>query len=467
MADPGDPVPSLGDASALLLRSVSVQLRRLLPRAGSRRLQPPRSPAGPPVAPQAHAAPRPRATTRPVRRRILWRHLLTCVALLVGIAASTAGLTWWSWQTLQDRRVQLGGEQALRKNTSDRSLVDDLVQREDKGVLAPTDKKTRPGTATLERSGGSRSARAPKSVSIDGRIVAVGLIGVALAAATGASVLVLRRYRRRAAAAPLIVDLRPTLEPRPEVEVAAEADPEPVLEPDPEADLEPEPPLAIDLDEPAPAVASSADVLPDAVPDDAAVTALLVEQRLPEPAERYPVALAAEPAVPAGTALPLAEDLVRAAPSSGWPVEQEPVTAGGRWPVEAPRPADSARYDGLSEDEAARERIFDRRATRQVPYVQPAWMWWAEQNAPVTVQDLSVTGLRCLFGSAPGTTAPPAPALGDDVRIFFPVGGSTVKVNTRVQWKEYTPQGTEMGVEFVDLSQEDAVAIRTYAAAAD
>lgn len=467
MADPGDPVPSLGDASALLLRSVSVQLHRLLPRAGSLRLQPSRTPAVPPVAPQAHAAPQPRATTRPVRRRILWRHLLTCAALLVGIAVSTAGLTWWSWETLQDRRVQLGGEQALRKNTSDRSLVDDLVQREDKGVLAPTEKKTRPGTATLERSGGSRSAPAPKSVSIDGRIVAVVLIGVALAAATGASVLVLRRYRRRAAAAPLIVDLRPSLEPRPEV--AAEADPEPVLEPDPEADLE-QPPLAIDLDEPAPAVASAdvpPDAVPEALPDDAAVTALLVEQRLPEPAERRPAALAAEPAVPAGTALPLAEDLVGAVPSSGWRVEQEPVTAGGRWSVEAPLPPDSARYDGLSEDEAARERIFDRRATRRVPYVQPAWMWWAEQNAPVTVQDLSVTGLRCLLGSAPGVKEPQAPALGDGVRIFFPVGGSTVKVSARVLWKEYTPQGTEMGVEFVDLPQEDAVAIRQFAAAAD
>ncbi|MEX2291030.1 MAG: PilZ domain-containing protein [Mycobacteriales bacterium] len=465
MADAGDPVPSLGDASALLLRSVSAQLRRLRPRVPARARLTLRPPAAPTVARDV------RATTPPVRRRILWRHLLTSAALLVGIAGSTAGLTWWSWQTLQDRQVQLAGEQSLSKNSSDRSLVGDLVRREEKreekGVLAPRE-KTGPGSRTLESSGGNRSASAPRSVSVDGRIVAFGIIAAALAAAAGASRLVLRRYRLRAAAAPLIVDLRPSLEPRPEVEVAAdpelEPDPEAELEPDPEAELEP----AADPHGQAAAVASAEDLPDEAagnLPDDAAVAGLLVEQRLPEPAEHRPVALAAEPAGPAGTAVSLAENGV--VPSAGWPVEQEPVAAGGALALLASLPADSDSYDGVSEDEAARERIFDRRATRRVPYVQPAWIWWAEQNAPVTVQDLSVTGLRCLLGSAPGAAALQAPALGDEVRIFFPVSGSTIKVNTRVQWKEYTPQGTEMGVEFVDLPQADAVVIRQFAAAAD
>lgn len=420
MDSPREPVPSLGDAAALLLRSAAAQLRRSLPR--------PRQPAAPgsPLTPARVAS---------GRRRLLSRHVITCVALLIAIFGSTAALTWWSWQTLQDRQVQLGGERDLRSSSADeRSLVDDLVKREDAG-LEPPRSAAGPGPAGLERPTPQLPASAAKSISLDGRIIAGAVIVIALAAATGASWLVVRHFRRKAAAAlPASKGARAWLDNLPDLEPVA-----------------PEEPESAAVGEKEPAATPDQSEAPDV---DEQVAALLVEQRRDAPAD--PVALTPEPSrARDGIALDLAE------PSGNAAWAAEPAAAGGGTgtALKAPLAPDPVGHD-LAEDAAARERIFDRRVSRRVPYVKPAWLWWAELNAPVTIQDLSLTGLRCLLGAPAGGAAPAAPALAHQVRVFFPVNGSTMKAGGRVQWREHTPQGIQMGVEFVDLSPEDVAAVR-------
>jgi hypothetical protein len=418
MASPGDPVPSLSDAVTLLLRSASAQLRRSVRRSDR------------PVA--AASASTSRSTAPSPRRRLPLRQLLTCIGLLLAIFGSTAGLTWWSWQSLQDRQVQLGGERELRSQDQSRSLDGDLVKkREDRGLEAPVAQQ-KPGQSSLDRSTPSLPSPRGKSLSLDGRVVALVVIAAAVAAATGASWLVVRRFQRRAAAAAAApvddpwLDRRPTDEP--DVDLRREAD---------AAQLDP-----------------SAAVLPD----EPSVAALLVEQRRPESPEGQPVGLLPEPAGAPAIGLTVPQDLAAPLPSSTVPAEKPAARAAAGWPVGSAEPVEPAGY-GLADEEAARERIFDRRAARRMPYVQPAWLWWGERNAPVTVQDLSLTGLRFLFGG-PSEPSVQAPGLGDLVRVFFPVSGSTVKAAAKVLWKEHTPQGMQMGVDFDELPADDVARLR-------
>lgn len=430
MDSPREPVPSLREAATLLLRSAAVQLRRSVPQ--------PRQPvaAGSPGAPIRLAA---------CRRGTVPRHVVTCAAVLLVIVGATAALTWLSWQTLQDRQVQLGGERDLPSSSADeRSLVDDLVRRDETKTDSPPAASVERGPASLERPTSQLPTSGATSISLDGRILAGAVIAAALAAATGASLLVVRHFRRRNAAE-LQLQLQLLDDPR------AWLDDLPDLQP--ALPQEPEGPLVMHEEEPLAAAEQRQD-------DDTErqVASLLVEQRRDESAGLGPDRLGVEPPEATGGSLPL--DLVEQVAAASWTVDPPAAEAGGGLALQAPLAPDSARYDDLVADDAARERIFDRRVSRRVPYVKPAWLWWAEQNAPVMVQDLSLTGLRCLLGAPAGTAAPVAPALADQVRVFFPVNGSTVKAAARVQWREHTPQGTQMGLEFVDLPADDVAAVR-------
>lgn len=422
MDSPREPVPSLGDAAALLLRSAAAQLRRSLPR--------PRQPVAPgsPVAPARLPAAR--------RRSVVSRHVLTCAALLLVIVGSTAALTWWSWQALQDRQVELGGERDLQSaSADDRSLLDDLVKREDAGLEAPAPAAGR-GPAVLERSTPQLPAPAGTSISLDGRIVAGAVIAIAVVAASGASWLVVRHFRRKAAAAlPVGNDARAWLDNLPDLEPVGPDEPE-----------------AAPVAEEEPAAAPEQSECPGV---DEQVAALLVEQRTDTPAD--PVALTPEPTRPTGG---IALDPAEAPGNAAWAAEPAAAGSGTTTALKAPVAPEARAYDDLAADAAARERIFDRRVSRRVPYIKSAWLWWAELNAPVTIQDLSLTGLRCLLGQPAGAAAPVAPALADQVRVFFPVNGSTIKAGARVQWREHTPQGIQMGLEFVDLPSDDLAAVR-------
>jgi hypothetical protein len=431
MASPGDPVPSLSDALTLLLRSASAQLRRSVRRSDR------------PVAAAAATASTSRSTAPSPRRRLPLRQLLTCIGLLLAIFGTTAGLTWWSWQTLQDRQVQLGAERELRSQDQSRSLAGDLVKkREERGLEAPVAQQ-KPGQSSLDRSTPSLPSPRGKSLSLDGRVVALVVIAAAVAAATGASWLVVRHFRRRAAAAATapVVDRR--LDRRPTDEPDAKERAEPAA-----AQVEPEPSEPVLAGQPSVA----------GLPSEPSEPALLVEQRRPDPQERQPAGLLPEPAGAPAIGLTVPQDLTEPLPSSALPGEQPAAPAGASSPVGSAEPVEPSRYDPDAE-EAARERIFDRRAARQVSYVQPAWLWWGERNAPVTVQGLSLTGLRFLIGGSADQQAQ-APGLGDPVRVFFPVSGSTVKAAAKVQWKERTPQGMQMGVEFDDLPADDGARLR-------
>jgi hypothetical protein len=429
MDDPREPVPSLGDAAALLMRSAAAQLRR----AGPRR-QP--VAAGSSVAADAPIAPVMSVRLATVgRRSLVSRHVVNCAAVLLVIVASTAGLTWWSWQTLQDRQVQFGGERDLRRSSSDeRTLVDDLVKREETGLDSPAAAASGQGPANLERPGPQLPTSTAKSISLDGRILAGAVIVTVLAAATGMSLLVVRHFRRKAAVELQALQTAPAktwLDDLPDL-----PDLQPITPQEPEtAPVMDEEDSAVSLDQPQDRNA------------DEQVAALLVEQRRdgPEP----------EP-----TDEPILVDRVEPPPAASWPVGPPTADAGTGVALKAPLAPEAVSYDDLAPEAAARERIFDRRVSRRVPYVKPAWLWWAEQNAPVTVQDLSLTGLRCLLASPAGAASPAAPALGDQVRVFFPVNKVTVKATARVQWKEHTPQGIQVGVEFVDLPADDVAAVR-------
>jgi hypothetical protein len=429
MDSPREPVPSLGDAAALLVRSAAVQLRRAVPR------RQPVAAGSPAASVRVAAAP---------RRSLVLRHVVTCAALLLVIVASTAGLTWWSWQTLQDRQVQLGGERDLRSSSADeRSLEGDLVKREETKIDSPAAASSERGPASLERPTARLPTSKAKSISLDGRILAGAVIVTVLAAATGVSLLVVRHFRRKAAAELQVLRDSPAwLGDLPDLQPTAAQEPEaaPVL--DEEEPAAPDQPQDRDAD-------GQVAALLDA--------ALLVEQRRVEPAGVGPGALVLEPAV-AGERVPL--DLAEPPAGASRVVDPPAADAGAGVALKAPLAPDPVSYDDLASEAAARERIFDRRVSRRVPYVKPAWLWWAEQNAPVMVQDLSLTGLRCLLGAPAGAAAPAAPALADQVRVVFPVNGSTVKATVRVQWREHTPQGTQMGLEFIDLLADDVAAVR-------
>lgn len=420
MVEPDDrakAVPSLADAWVLLLRSAALQLRRLRPAPRPTRVP---AAAGPP------------GDLDGARRRMAPREVLICLLLLLAIFGATAGTTWWSWQALQGRQVQLGGEQDLRAETDGRSLTGDLTQREERALEAAPARKE-PGSTVLERPSAGLPVPSGGDVSLDGRAVAGALIAVALAGATLLSRAVLRRYRQRA-----LLGSGSSLDasgPEPETRLA------PVPEQLERTESLPESPE--DALEPAPA---EADVRSD----------LLVEQRPPLPEESLRT-VGPEPTVL--TAVALSSE--PAGPSTAERLELSgPEPAGlATWSVRQPGPADADRHDATVE-ETARERIFDRQASRRLPYVQPAWLWWADQNAPVTVQDVSLTGLRCLLSATPGTPSFPAPPLGDAVRIFFPVSGATVKAAAQLQWKEQTPRGLQMGLDFVDLPEADTELLR-------
>lgn len=416
-AEPLEPVPSVADAWGLLLRSAAVQIRRLRPA--------PRVTRAPSAAGQRAKVPR-------VRPRIQPREVLSCLLLLLAIFGSTAGMTWWSWQTLQDRQVHLGGARDLRADREGRSLTDELVQREERALEGSPIKKREPGSTLLERSEDELPGQSGGNVSVDGRIVGGVVVVVMFGGAGLLSRVVLRRYRQRALLADRQAGLLERVELEPRTPVVGQPEEDPLSTPTEEA-LAPDPAEA------------------------AALLALLVEQRQPPPEESLqtvalePSALISASFPPAGSTSSTAERLEL--PDSG------SVTGSGGFAVGPARPADADRY-GVTPEQTPWERIFDRRVSRRLPYVQPGWLWWADQNTPVTVQELSLSGLRCLLSVPPGGAAVDIPSLGDSVRIFFPVNGTTVKAAGHLQLKEQTAAGLQMGLEFVDLPETDAELLR-------
>lgn len=336
------------------------------------------------------------------------------------IFAATSAVAWWSWETLQDRRLELGAEaQPLHDGSDRRLLTTDLVEREAAGTR-PRTSEPHSLSADLERSARPVRAVDAANITVDGRVAAGLVISAALGAATAASAWVVRRYPRRS---PLVAS------------VTREGwfDEQEVAEAGVDGEAESLGTVVGDPLEPA-----EADVTGQFAAEPAVQDGQVAEQT------SLPTALVAQRQPDGDEGVPGSVSRVVPLDSGGWPVS-----------ADAAEPPPQSSTFSTTSDVAARQRLYDRRMSRSVPYVHPAWLWWAEENAPATVQELGLVGLRCMLA----VPLDVGPALGAEARMFFPLNGSTMKVNARVSWKEHTADGMEVGLEFVGLTHDDSAAL--------
>lgn len=393
------------------------------------------------------------------------REQILCAFLLAMIMAVAVAGAWLTWQTLKDQQVQLEGQSAAQSEVKDEhSLEADLTKREGFNLAkSPAAPGTASRTAPTERVGGSGrtapSLQTSKPTTIDGTIVASVVTMVLLGAAAGAARLVLARYRRRHAD-----DAGAGRAQRSFVDLIGE-----------DSDLDPDEAVVADEDDRSREAAlhqdtegsPSEDPPVEGQPLAAAERAELEQSGLDVPEARPGAASMFEEqptALPEGESLLLDSPVVPAPRSSSWDVRQEADVSGrSSGPLASPLLEESSSFSVATQD-AASENIFDRRVARRVPHVESAWLWWGDANGPVMVQDLSATGLRLRF-PPPGSTPPPT--LGQSLRIFFPVSGTTVKAQGRVQWRRTVDGATEAGLQFLDLSAGDQELIEAVLLAAE
>jgi hypothetical protein len=388
--------------------------------------------------------------------------LAVCAGLLSLIVATAVGSTWLVWTALKDEQVRLQSERASSQvsSTSGRVLETDLEKQRDTSLLSDR-----------QPAGGERRAAAPKRVkeaprvvvdsggkgaTLDGKIVAGVVSLLVTSAATGACWLLLSRYRRRRSEGisvpvqetwPFLVV--PDGDVEPDTEAVSDSADDSVADPEDESGSDES------------GLEHSAAALGDA--DSPAETNVMALGGLPQDdAEQLgssAVQLQAAAAAVGGESLVLG-DVVVPEQRSSWDKGQEvPPATGSVRPV-TPSGTETASTYEVTDDRASAERIFDRREARRISYVQSAWMWWKDANGPVTVKDLSATGLRCELPGASAAGQVSAPAIGASVRIFFPLGGATAKIGAVVRWRKSIPGAMEVGLHFVDVQAADEERIR-------
>lgn len=372
------------------------------------------------------------------------RERTLCAVLLAVITVTAATGAWLTWRALKDQQVQLQGQATARSDVADEhSLEGDLATRDGSTVSKPST----PGRAApVERSTDSRrstpSIRTGSSTTIDGTVVAGVAVLVVLTVAAGAARLLVTRFRRSVEEAGVCTEVesspfRERREDDADPEIAAE-DVDALV--DDAADRQ-EPQVVDDVRVPSTGGSEAQALL---------LTGLPGEQ---DPPERS--ALLQEETAPAlAQSLLLDEPVVPLQRSSTWEAERdEPAPREPGRDLVSSFEQDSSSFEA-ADSTGPSERIFDRRISRRVPYVQSAWLWWGDANGPVTVQDLSATGLRLILVAAS------RPTPGQSVRIFFPVSGTTVKAQARVQWRKAAGDGLEVGLEFLDLPADDEELIK-------
>ena len=442
-----------------------------------------------------------RAVTGAVAGRV---ETIVTVALLVVVLSTVAAVTWLSWTGAQEERAAERSPQAAQTRSLDRDLTADERARQERQLetslerslgQSPAGRSPQRGAAPVaaepdepRSSGGSGTS---VTVTLDARLLVVLLGSVALLASAAGCWRLAAWYRRRRLsrlAAEEVSREEPGLdvrEPEPEPEPD---DPEATgSEPDAEPGGQPVEPEVVVLTEPA--VEAGVDRHPD----------LEVGTETDQPVTDVASAPAGDPAASAVEALlPVADH-----PTGGMPtrfeIDPQDAVAGERHGVLARSAPDGhslgpaaatvpAQRDALPledvdgqvtrvrvprephgegetielspEEAAVRERIFDRRVARRVAYEQQGWLWWGTANAPVTVQDLSATGLRCRLLLTPGVTPLEAPAVGEQLRVFFPASNDTAKVSALVRWRDRVESGVEVGLEFVELTARDEELVR-------
>jgi hypothetical protein len=414
-------------AAHATVRSLLLQLLGLVLRRAARALRPGRRPV-----------------TRTLRRR---RAALQCAAVLTAITVATMGLAALAWEATADARQAIRQASWSTEGRLEGSLEADeptrttaAAERRGPRLEGSTQKADGDGAQTP---GSAGSAKAVPAKGAEGWLLSVAAVVAALAAGGGAAVGVLRRYRAHSAEivderTPVIVDAaRWDDETRPETDDEGPADGEPAADPeaapDPEAAAHPEP---VDAE---PADAEPADAQPASVPHP-----------------RTPPARAVQPDSPAGTAAVLLGS--DAGPRQQFEPESEAPT-GSRGRLAEQRTVATASATPTA-SYAPVERLYERRAAPRIPYVQPGRMRWRDGEVALSVLDLSESGLRCEVRAAPGARAPSLPATAAYVKVTFPLSGQQVTLPAQAAWVRASPDGVQVGLQFLQLGASEAQMLR-------
>lgn len=329
------------------------------------------------------------------------RSALECASLLTAVVVVSMSLSWLSWHaTSAAREATGGGAPPAAESTLVADLTTSSVAERRSGAEPYTTRRQEHDGAETGR--GAAGAGAPATSGVGGEMLSMAAVGAVLLAGLVVARLVLRRYR---ASAP---DAEETAADTGDEHRPADRDEDRAADPD-------EHPADVPDDEEASGPPDSAGEVPEDPSPDAAA------------------------AVPDSDAGDRTDG--PAASTGGGPRRTDDYPAGQRYLAEAPT------Y-------ASRERVYERRAAPRVAYECDGHLRGRQQEAPVTVLDLSETGLRCRSSS---TSVPKA---NDYVQVTFPLGGELVTLTGQVSWRRTTADGTDLGVHFQRLSEADSQRLR-------
>lgn len=332
---------------------------------------------------------------------------LRCAALLTVVAVASLSLAWLTWQASASARTWAGGAEPSGDDRRETSLVADDLTR---SLVADRTRTTGTTTAAQTPPGGPGGEGGPAAPGIGGTVLSGTAVGAVLLAGLVAAFFILRRYRSKPAPAPDsalgdVQDTAPTAGPDDVEDSPGDGQASSARHPVEHDEGEPEDCSAGDLP-----VGDDASAAPD-VPSAAR-----------PPVDRSPTSTPTPTAaVPSDTAGPSARTSSR----------PEPATY------------------------ASRERIYERRVAPRIPFECEGRLEGRQNEASVTVLDLSGTGLRCRSFSSW------LPKDRDYVQVTFPLDGEAVTLTGQVSWRRTSPEGTELGLQFLRLSELDTQRLRS------
>jgi hypothetical protein len=413
-----------------------------------------------------------RSRRHPVTGRLRRRRAaLQCAALLSAIAVVTMGVASFAWEATADARQVIRQVTSSNEGHLEGSLEADeptrttaAAERRGPRLEASTQKAADDGAQTSPGGGNAVPAKGTGGWLLSGAAVVA-----ALAAGGGAAVLVLRRYRARPAETvdertPATVDAGGW-----DDETGRETDDEDAAEGGPAADTEAAPDAEHAADREAAADAdaeAAADGEPaaDREPGAAHVGRDGRRPTAPAPADHPPSA--PQPRTRGAR-------VVEADPPAGTTAVLLGSDGGARQRFEPESDVATASRGGLAEQPTAGtasaaptasyapvERLYERRAAPRIPYVQPGRMRWRDGEVAVSVLDLSESGLRCEVRAAPGARAPSLPATAGYVKVTFPLSGEQVTLPAQVAWVRASPDGVQVGLQFLQLGVSEAQLLR-------
>lgn len=384
------------------------------------------------------------------------RALVTCGVLLLVIALFTAGLAWTIWSVTVERQAKAQQRPSAPDSALEGELTADLTTAHRKGSAK---EPARPGPGDKE-SASAPSSAAPGGAGLPGPLVGgVGASAVCLAGLF-AGRRVLRRYR-------------------------AARDGEEDRSSRPCAEHSPSRATSDDAVATAPPTGETFELEADHTEASAGPEATRQQDAPAEAAAGDVSGQNTTTAVLTPTAWPASFDA--RAPDGPIPMRVEDVRDPSSYPVQRDG-EDGRRLDqpqnllvssarGVMQNTTAvdaasslvtepatqdKQRLYERRATPRVDYVVEAIIELPDARLPVTVLDLSETGVRCQVPQLP-----PAVRLsnGDYLRVAFPAGSSVVNAKARVAWRRSNNENLQVGLTFVGLSPQDRSCVRAVVAA--